>query len=216
MGLSRRVAVATVTAVALVPATGVGTSMAAPALVDFSYTVSNLPASSPFAVQYNGGVLQGLGGTGIANSGSIGTLALLNNALFVFPGAPLSVSIDEWLQVGSQPVTGVATVPAGATATVVNGITGHKTTLASGPFSIPTGVGSLGARPPAGGTRTIQCKGGASACTATVPIAGGASNRKQIIRLSDTNLQLLSVKAFPRSSTGAYLLTGGRFALGGL
>jgi hypothetical protein len=57
-------------------------------------------------------------------------------------------------------------------------------------------------------------RGRGDACSARVA-AGGASNRKLIIKLTDTNLRLLSVAAVSSSSSGAYLLTGRRFALGG-
>ncbi len=61
----------------------------------------------------------------------------------------------------------------------------------------------------------MRCRGGARACQANVSIAGGASNRKLVIKLTDTNLRLTSVTASPKGSRGAYVLTGGHYALGG-
>ena len=61
----------------------------------------------------------------------------------------------------------------------------------------------------------MRCHGGAHACEATVSIAGGASKRKLVIELSDTNLRLTSVTASPKSSQRAYTLRHGQYALGG-
>ena len=191
---------------------------ASPTLLKLVYNVKNLPPGSLFSMQYSSGVDSTLGGEAQAQSGGLGTVALLSNGIVLSPtgSTPTNASVTEWLNVGGQPITGFASVPSGATVTVTNQTTNQKTTITQGPFSIPTGVGLAGApTPPAGGTKTITCKGNANSCTATIPIAGGASNRKLIIKLTDTNFRLKSVTAVPKSSSGAYLLTNGRFALGG-
>ena len=81
--------------------------------------------------------------------------------------------------------------------------------IVSGPAS--------GAGPPAhqARTKTVQCRGGSNSCTARVSIAGGASNEKLVIELTDTDLALVSVKANRASLRGAYGLSEHRFVLGG-
>ena len=61
----------------------------------------------------------------------------------------------------------------------------------------------------------VRCVGGSDACRARVSIAGGASNRRVIIELSDTDLRLVSVKPHRRYLRGAYLVSRGRYRLGG-
>jgi hypothetical protein len=63
--------------------------------------------------------------------------------------------------------------------------------------------------------RSIACKGGSSSCVATVNLAGGASNVKLKIALTDTNLKLVSVTAKPKEVKGAYSLSKGTYSLGG-
>lgn len=63
--------------------------------------------------------------------------------------------------------------------------------------------------------RSITCKGGSSSCVATVGLAGGASNVKLRIALSDTDLKLVSVSAKPKGVKGAYSLSKGTYSLGG-
>lgn len=63
--------------------------------------------------------------------------------------------------------------------------------------------------------RSIDCKGGSSSCVATVSLAGGASNVKLKIALTDTNLKLVSVTAKPKEVKGAYSLSKGSYSLGG-
>ena len=64
-------------------------------------------------------------------------------------------------------------------------------------------------------TKTVRCRGGSSSCTAKVSIAGGASNEKLVIELTDTDLALVSVKANRSSLRGAYGLSEHRYRLGG-
>jgi hypothetical protein len=64
-------------------------------------------------------------------------------------------------------------------------------------------------------TVSVQCKGSGTACRAVVSVAGGASNKKLRIVLSDTDLKLSGVVAKPASIHGAYRLSGGSYSLGG-
>jgi hypothetical protein len=63
--------------------------------------------------------------------------------------------------------------------------------------------------------RTVACRGSANDCRARVSLAGGASNEQVVIRLTDTDLRLVSVKPNRRFLRGAYLVSNGRFRLGG-
>ena len=62
---------------------------------------------------------------------------------------------------------------------------------------------------------TLRCRGGADSCRARVDLAGGASDKKIVIRLSDTDLRLVSVRPNRRSLRGAYGLFGQRLRAGG-
>jgi hypothetical protein len=211
-----RRAVPGLTAMAIVGVLGAGTASAAQ-FDSLAYSVSALQPGSPVQIYYTGGVSTDFGGTVTVSSGKILALGLLGNAMFVQAGAPgpLSANIIHFLGVSSAPITGTASIPAGATVVVENEQTNKQYTLVNGQsFSIPSGFG-VGAKSPKGGTRTVRCRGAARSCTAAVSIAGGASNRKLVIKLTDTNLRLKSVTAVPKRSERAYLLTGGHFALGG-
>ncbi len=61
----------------------------------------------------------------------------------------------------------------------------------------------------------VKCKGGSNECRAVVSLAGGASNRKLRIALSDTDLKLAGVTPKPSSVKGAYNLSKGGYSLGG-
>jgi hypothetical protein len=67
----------------------------------------------------------------------------------------------------------------------------------------------------AGKTTTVRCRGTERACSATVSLAGGASNRLVRIELPGTSWRSPSVSVTPASSRGAYSISGARFALGG-
>jgi hypothetical protein len=67
----------------------------------------------------------------------------------------------------------------------------------------------------AAGSATANCRGSATFCEATFSLAGGASNKRLTVRLTDTNLKLLAVNATPAFVHGAYRLFGGRFTTGG-
>jgi hypothetical protein len=63
--------------------------------------------------------------------------------------------------------------------------------------------------------KPIKCKGGSSSCVATISLAGGASNKKLRIALTDTDLKLVGVSAKPSEVKGAYNLSKGSYSLGG-
>jgi hypothetical protein len=64
-------------------------------------------------------------------------------------------------------------------------------------------------------TRSIVCRGGGGSCSAVVSVAGGASNVKLRIALSDSDLKLAGVVAKPANIKGAYELSHGSYSLGG-
>jgi pimeloyl-ACP methyl ester carboxylesterase len=61
----------------------------------------------------------------------------------------------------------------------------------------------------------VRCRGGGSFCRARVSLARGASNKRVVIRLSDADLRLVSVRANRRFLRGAYGLAGQRLRRGG-
>jgi hypothetical protein len=63
--------------------------------------------------------------------------------------------------------------------------------------------------------KSVACRGGGNACNATVGLAGGASNLKLRIALTDTDLKLSGVTVKPSSVRGAYQLSKGSYSLGG-
>jgi pimeloyl-ACP methyl ester carboxylesterase len=62
---------------------------------------------------------------------------------------------------------------------------------------------------------SVRCRGTASVCRARVSLAGGASNKRVTIRLTDTDLRLVSVRPNRRSVRGAYGLSDQRLTRGG-
>ncbi len=64
-------------------------------------------------------------------------------------------------------------------------------------------------------TVSVTCRGGGNSCNAIVGVAGGASNEKLRIALSDTDLMLVGVVAKPASIRRAYHLSRGSYSLGG-
>jgi hypothetical protein len=64
-------------------------------------------------------------------------------------------------------------------------------------------------------TLSLTCHGGANSCTTVVSLAGGASNEKLRVALSDTDLKLVGVTAKPAFVHGAYQLSHGTYSLGG-
>lgn len=193
----------------------IGTASAAAAdtpAVDFDYSISGLQAGSNMEVQYDAGVATSYGGTATINRGAISAVWFETNGLLLAASDstdPVSADLSQYLHVGSGAVTGNATLPAGVSVSVTNASTHQTFTLKGGSFSIPTGVGLLGARPPASGSQTISCRGTVRSCKAQVSIAGGASNREVTIRLPGRKLRLRSVKAVPARCRGTYLLSDG-------
>jgi hypothetical protein len=74
---------------------------------------------------------------------------------------------------------------------------------------------ALPAAASAKGAQTVQCKGTDASCTATVSLAGGASNKKLTIDLPGTSQKLVHARATPAYVNGAFALSGGRYSLGG-
>jgi pimeloyl-ACP methyl ester carboxylesterase len=62
---------------------------------------------------------------------------------------------------------------------------------------------------------TVRCRGGGDSCRATVSLAGGASDKRVTIELSDTDLRLVSVRPNRPSLRGAYGLFDQRLRRGG-
>ena len=61
---------------------------------------------------------------------------------------------------------------------------------------------------PSGSTpHIVRCTGNASLCHATIPIGGGASNRKVVVQLPGTDLGLVAVKPSSQTLEGAYSMT---------
>ena len=52
----------------------------------------------------------------------------------------------------------------------------------------------------------VRCRGDGDSCSARVSLAGGASNKKVVVDLTDTDLRLVSVRPNCRSLRGAYKL----------
>ena len=67
----------------------------------------------------------------------------------------------------------------------------------------------------ASGSTSVRCRGTERSCTASVSLAGGASNRLVTIELPGTSWRSPSVGVTPASSRGAYSISKARFALGG-
>ncbi|MFZ0091660.1 MAG: hypothetical protein WAL63_19310 [Solirubrobacteraceae bacterium] len=190
--------------------------------MEFEYRLSNVKSAVFPEITYTGGVVAAGGGSVRVQSGAVHGIifANVNAAIFgwtLIPGgsAPLTATVDDWRYVNSGTVTGTATVPSGSSMTITDVETGHTTTPKNGAFSIPTGIGALGARPPAAINRLIRCHGGARSCQAQINFAGGARHREILIRLTNTNLLLRSVKAVSSSKHPVYRLHGGHFSLGG-
>jgi len=62
---------------------------------------------------------------------------------------------------------------------------------------------------------TVRCRGGGDSCRARVGLAGGASDKRVTIELSDTDLRLVSVRPNRPSLRGAYGLFDQRLRRGG-
>jgi hypothetical protein len=61
----------------------------------------------------------------------------------------------------------------------------------------------------------VRCRGGGNSCRARVSLAGGASDKRVAIGLSDTDLRLASVRPSRSSVRGAYGLFGNHLRAGG-
>jgi hypothetical protein len=78
-----------------------------------------------------------------------------------------------------------------------------------------TSVLAPGSAVAASRTTTVRCQGSQHACSAVVGLAGGASNKLVRIELPGTTWRAPRVGVTPKSSRGAYSITGARFASGG-
>ena len=184
-------------------------------MVQFEYTLTNVTKGSP-GVVYSTGVFDSAGGSVELQSGALKDVEFLSNAWTLIPTGTeaLNASITDWRLVTGSTVTGTAHVPAGASLTVSVGAN-QEIPLPNGKFSIPTGLGKLGAKPPKGGKRVVKCQGTSRSCRARINLAGGARNREIVIRLTHPHLSLQSVKAPAKSKHAAYSLTDGHSAHGG-
>ena len=183
----------------------------------FDFTLTNAPSHGFVGVIYSTGVIGTSGGTIDFQSGAAQEVNFLDNAWTVIPtgNEMLNATVTDYRLVAGATITGTAHVPAGASMTVTVGDTDQTVKLTNGKFSIPTGVGQLGAVPPKGGKRVVKCRGTARSCRATISLAGGARDRKIVIRLTDTDLLLRSIKGPPKRAHAAYGLTEGHFTDGG-
>ncbi len=194
-------------------------------LVEYDYQVSDAAAGSSIFpnVFYTGGVVvdggSGLGDqTFLIQSGAVAEADFFANAWDLVPTGrtPLTAELFDRRFVNSGTVTGTVGVPGGSSMTVTPYPQGQPVTLKNGAFSLPTGVSALGARPPAPGRgELIECRGAAHSCRTRIDFAGGAHNRKLVIRLTNINLSLRSVKSVSSSKHPRYRLTDGHFILSG-
>ena len=86
--------------------------------------------------------------------------------------------------------------------------------LAAGAVAVPAVAGPQREADPSATVR-VTCRGSERLCKAVVSIAGGASNRRVVIKLPGTSWKQPTVAVTPASSRGAYLISQRRFALGG-
>ena len=184
---------------------------------EFDFTLTNEPPQGFVGVIYSSGVIENSGGTVDFQSGEVRELNFLDNAWTLIPTGTetLNATVTDYRVVTGATVTGTAHVPAGASLTVTVGDTGQTLPLTNGKFSIPTGLGRLGTKPPKRGNQVVKCRGGARSCRATISLAAGARNREIVIRLTDTDFSLRSIKAPPKPKHAAYSLTNGHFTHGG-
>jgi hypothetical protein len=83
-------------------------------------------------------------------------------------------------------------------------------------LAAPAAGGNAGARAEGGAAlRVVQCRGGGNACRARVSLAGGASNERVVIRLTDTDLRRVSIRPNRSYLRGAYLVSNAHYRLGG-
>jgi hypothetical protein len=123
---------------------GVGSALAASRLADFKWTVTGLEPGRQLQVQYKGGVTEVVKSMASAKSGYT---VVLGKGFALVQDSREPTTIQEWLRVDSERVTGTAVVPAGVSLSVFNVLTGNRTTVADGPFSIPTGVTGASTEP---------------------------------------------------------------------
>lgn len=201
-------------AVALGTAPAAANAQAAPnEMIGLRYDFAGV--SRAFVVHYTGGVTSGLGGQAQTTKGALSAVLLVGNGVFLDSSAgAVNGTADHLVTATTAPVTGVAQFPSG-TATVTNDATGTKLTLTSGqPFTIPTGI-TAGAAPLPAGPITAQCRGSATTCQATVPVAGGANERPLSVTLPAAGMYLARTRALPSTRRAAHHLAPTGFSQDG-
>jgi hypothetical protein len=81
--------------------------------------------------------------------------------------------------------------------------------------ALALGGGAIAAVPASAAGKTVRCVGNGWFCGATVSLAGGASDRKVTINLTDTDFSRVAVRVTPGSSRGAFSISNAGFQLGG-
>jgi hypothetical protein len=118
----------------------VGSASAQTLVLEFH--VRDLRAPAEFSITYHSGVKSASGSSALAQEGGIGQLTAVDNGIHMRAAGsdPLTATIAQFADVGTAPVTGIAEIPSGVTATVKNTLTGETTTLTNGSFRFDTGV----------------------------------------------------------------------------
>jgi hypothetical protein len=95
--------------------------------------------------------------------------------------------------------------------------------MAALPLAALTSVAAVGAVAPANAeahavrqsTTTVRCTGTATSCTATVSLAGGASNERVMIQLPEAGMRVKSVRPTSADLDGSYLISNQSSTAGG-
>jgi len=146
---------------------------------------------------------------GSSISGALSQADLPFNGMTVIASANGSWTglVAQDLSVSSAPVTGVATFPLGASVSLTNENTNRTIKLTAGPFTMPTGVGTVGAEPPVTDDRTVSCLDEDQGCAAAIVVpSDGPAHLKLTVRLPRSDLRLVEVRG-----GGEYVFSGGHF-----
>jgi hypothetical protein len=177
-----------------------------------SYEITDLPAGTAFQVTYSGGVTSNTDGKALASHGGFAQVAFVSNfgldAQAATKAGVLNGSVSEVVGVSGPKITGIASVPAGATVTLLNTQTNQTIDIPNGPFTIDTGQ-ELAAKQMNTTDETVSCQGTAASCGAAVDITGPPTRRQVSIDLSQSGLGLESVRPTPASEKTGFNLTGG-------
>ena len=86
--------------------------------------------------------------------------------------------------------------------------------LAAAAVLAPAGIAAVPAG--AAGTQSVKCIGTGDFCGATVKLPrGGVSNKRIIVRLTDTDFRRVGVRVIPGESKGSFGISRASFRLGG-